>query len=185
MWLVAGLGNPGKRYESTRHNAGFLVIDELARRKGVELEEDEDSLSARYKIDRTDIILLKPLTYMNLSGTAVKRVLKRFDIPSENLIVVHDDIDMDTGKIRIKRSGSSGGHKGVESIISSTGSREFIRVKIGIGRDKEIPVEDYVLSKFKKEELPLIRDAVSRAADSVITIITEGIDKAMNKFNRP
>lgn len=185
MWLVAGLGNPGTKYSKTRHNIGFLVIEEIALRAGLTFKREEDLRIARGSIRDTDIILIEPLTFMNLSGTAIKKAIERFNLSPENLIVIHDDIDMETGRLRIRKRGSSGGHRGVESIISSIGSQEFIRVKIGIGRGKGMPVEEYVLSKFRKEEIPLIQDAVSRAADSVLCIVTEGVDKAMNKFNKP
>lgn len=184
MWLIAGLGNPGIKYAKTRHNIGFLVIEEIAKRTGLEFKTEEDFRLSRGFIRDRDVILIEPLTYMNLSGKAIKKVIKQFHLMPENLIVIHDDIDMETGKVKIKRRGSSGGHKGVESIISSIGSTEFIRVKIGIGRDRELPVEEYVLRKFKKEEIPLITDAISRAADAVLFIISDGVDKAMNKFNK-
>lgn len=184
MWLIAGLGNPGKRYERTRHNIGFLVVEEIAQRTGLEFKTEEDFRISKGSIRDRDFILIEPLTYMNLSGIAVKKAVRRFNLTPEDLIVIHDDLDMETGKLRIRKRGSSGGHKGVESIISSLGSREFIRVKIGIGRDRELPVEEYVLRKFKREEIPLIRDAISRAADAVLFIISEGVEKAMNKFNK-
>lgn len=185
MWLIAGLGNPGIKYSKTRHNIGFLVIEEIAQRIGLEFKTEEDFRISRGSIRDRDVILIEPLTYMNLSGIAVKKAIRRFNLTPEDLIVIHDDLDMETGKLRIRKRGSSGGHKGVESIISSLGSREFIRVKIGIGRDRELPVEEYVLRKFKREEIPLIRDAISRAADAVLFIIDEGVEKAMNKFNKP
>lgn len=184
MWLIAGLGNPGKRYEKTRHNIGFLVVEEIAKRNGLEFKTEEYFRISRGSIGDRDIILIKPLTYMNLSGIAVKKALRRFNLKPEDLIVIHDDLDMETGKLRIRMRGSSGGHKGVESIISSLGSSEFIRVKIGIGRDRELPVEEYVLRKFKREEVPLIRDAISMASDAILFIINEGVEKAMNKFNK-
>lgn len=184
MWLIAGLGNPGKRYARTRHNIGFLVVEEIARKEGLEFTVEEDSRISKGTIGSNKVILLEPLTFMNLSGRAIKNALLRFRIAIDHLIVIHDDIDMETGRIRIRKRGSSGGHRGVESIISAIGSRDFIRVKIGIGREKGIPVEEYVLSKFRKEEIPVIRDAISRATDSVLLIISEGVDKAMNEFNK-
>lgn len=184
MWLVAGLGNPGTKYAKTRHNIGFLVIEEIARRTGLRLKKEEDFRISKGSIGETEVILIEPLTFMNLSGIAVKKAISRFCLTPEKLIVIHDDIDMETGKLRIRKKGSSGGHRGVESIISYIGSKEFVRVKIGIGREKGVPVEEYVLSKFREEEIPLIRAAVSRAADSVLSIISEGVDKAMNKFNK-
>lgn len=183
MWGVVGLGNPGRRYAKTRHNAGFMVADEISDRYEIELKEKESYLIGKGSIEGNDVILVEPLTFMNMSGLAVRDVLKKYNIQSQNLIVIHDDIDMETGKLKIRKKGSSGGHKGVESVIEFTGIEEFIRVKLGIGREEGLLVEDYVLSKFRKDEIPLIRDAVMRAADAVTMILTGGVEKAMNKFN--
>lgn len=184
MWLVVGLGNPGGRYARTRHNIGFLVIDRLVGRYGLEFIEKSDYLFCSGSIEGEKTVLMEPLTFMNRSGGAVRKVVGKFAIPPEKIIVVHDDLDLETGRLKIRKKGSSGGHKGVESIIQSVGSPDFIRVKVGIGRDQFIPVEKYVLSKFSKEELPLVKEAVGMAADSVPVIIAEGVEKAMNKFNK-
>jgi len=183
LWVIAGLGNPGRRYAKTRHNAGFMVVDEISDRYRIELKERELYLMGKGSIEGNDVILVEPLTFMNISGKAVRGVMKRYNIGPENLIIVHDDIDMETGKLKIREKGSSGGHKGIESVIEFTGSKEFIRVKIGIGREEGVLVEDYVLGKFRKGEVPLIREAIVRAADAVCMILKEGVDKAMNKFN--
>lgn len=183
MWLIVGLGNPGSRYSKTRHNAGFMVIDGIAEEYRFELKSKLRYIIGKGSLEDNNIILLEPLAFMNRSGIAVRDVLNRSGIPSTNLIVVHDDIDMETGKLKIKKNGSSGGHKGVESIIQSIGTKDFIRVKLGIGRGEGIPVEDYVLSKFKKDELPLIKDSVSRAIDAVAAVVKDGVGKAMNRFN--
>ncbi len=184
MWLLVGLGNPGSRYARTRHNIGFLAIEELLGREGLEFRERTDYKICDGSIEGERIAIMEPLTFMNRSGSAVRKVADRFAVFPENIIVVHDDLDLDTGRLKIRRKGSSGGHKGVESIIQSIGSSDFVRVKIGIGRDQSVPVEKYVLSKFTKEELPLVRDAVGMAADSIPFIISEGVEKAMNKFNK-
>lgn len=160
-----------------------MVADEIADRYGIGLKEKGSYLSGKGSVEGNDIILVEPLTFMNMSGLAVRDALKRYSIQSENLIVIHDDIDMESGKLKIRKKGSSGGHKGVESVIEFTGTKEFVRVKIGIGREEGVPVEDYVLSKFRKDEIPLVKDAIHRAADAVVTILNEGVDKAMNKFN--
>lgn len=183
MWIIVGLGNPGRRYSKTRHNIGFMVADDIADRYRVELKTRDLYKIGRGSIEDNEVILVEPLTYMNRSGLAVRDVLKRFSVPPENLIVIHDDIDMETGVLKIKKKGSSGGHRGIESIIESIGTKEFIRVKIGIGRGEGIPVEDYVLSRFRKDEIPAIKDAINRASNAVVTVLTAGVDRAMNRFN--
>jgi PTH1 family peptidyl-tRNA hydrolase len=184
LWLIVGLGNPGVRYARTRHNVGFLAVELFAADHGMDFREKTDYRICDGSIDGGKIVVTEPLTFMNRSGSAVRKVVDKYYLPPEKIIVVHDDLDMETGRLKIRRNGSSGGHKGVESIIQSIGSREFVRVKIGIGRDDGTAVESYVLSKFRKEELPLIREAIGRAAESVGAIITMGIDKAMNRYNR-
>ncbi len=186
MWAVAGLGNPERRHLKTRHNAGFMVVDELAERLGAgwRLSSGKELAEAQARIDGQDVLLVKPLTYMNLSGAAVRRVLREKNIAPRNLIVVQDDLDLETARIRIRKSGSAGGHKGVDSVIRQTGTRDFIRVKIGIGREPSKPAEVYVLEKFSKDEVPLIAEAVSTAAQAVVDIITEGVEAAMNRFNK-
>ncbi|MBI4822845.1 MAG: aminoacyl-tRNA hydrolase [Nitrospirae bacterium] len=184
MWAIVGLGNPGPRYSKTRHNIGFMVIEAIAEKHKIELLEKKLYLSGRGDIEGTPVVLIKPLTFMNLSGRAVKDVLKRFNIPNEKFIVIHDDMDMETGKIKIKNKGRGGGHKGVESIISSIGGEDFIRVKIGIGRDPSIPSEDYVLSKFKRVEMSSIKEAIETVGVAVAGILAQGIERAMNRFNK-
>lgn len=183
MWLIAGLGNPGSRYEKTRHNVGFLVLEELSRRLQLEFTEKEDCKISKGSLGDEKIILLEPLTFMNRSGIAVRKIMQKSNIFSENLIVVHDDIDLETGNLKIRKKGSSGGHKGVESIIQNIGTREFIRIKIGIGRDPFVPTEKYVLSRFRKDETPIINDAIVRAVESLYSIINDGVERAMNSFN--
>lgn len=184
MWLIVGLGNPGRKYAKTRHNAGFMVIEEIAERYGFALKAKELYRLGEGSIEGIGCILMEPLTFMNRSGFAVLDVMRRYRVGPENLIVIHDDIDMDIGKLKIRRRGSPGGHKGVESIIRNTGTGEFIRVKVGIGRSRDVPVEEYVLGRFNKEEAPLIRNTLRRAADSVVLILKDGVDRAMNIFNR-
>lgn len=183
MWVVVGLGNPGRRYAKTRHNVGFRVIDEIAGRLGIELREKDSYIYGRGSIEDIDIVLVEPLTFMNRSGIAVKAVMSRYNLQPANLIVTHDDIDMETGKLKIRKKGSSGGHRGIESVIESVGTSDFIRVKIGIGREEGIAAEDYVLGKFRKEEVPVIKEAVVNAAEAVTVIVRDGVSKAMNKFN--
>lgn len=187
MWVIAGLGNPGSKYSATRHNIGFRVIDQLSEEYGIKLEERDIYSIGKGALKEVDVILLKPLTFMNKSGLAVKKALKKFNILSDNLmnklIVIHDDLDIDTGLIKIRKGGSSGGHKGIESIIQEIGTKDFVRVKIGIGRDKGIPVEEYVLSNFKPSEKNLIKDVIINSVNAIVSIITEGVDRAMNKYN--
>lgn len=183
MWGIVGLGNPGRRYAKTRHNIGFMVVGEIAERYGIELTDKGSYMIGKGSIEGNSVILAEPLTFMNLSGLAVREAIRKPGIDPENLIVIHDDIDMETGKLKIRKRGSSGGHKGIQSIIENIGTKEFIRVKIGVGREEGVLVEDYVLSKFGRDEVPLIKDAIQGAADAVVTILTEGPDKAMNRFN--
>ena len=183
MWLIVCLGNPGRRYTRTRHNVGFMAADDIAGRYGIELKTKESYIIGKGSIEDNEVILMEPLTFMNRSGLAVKEVMKKYPLGPENLIVVHDDLDMETGKLKIRKKGSSGGHKGIESIIGKLGTREFIRVKIGIGREEGVPAEEYVLRKFGKDAIPLIKDAIVRASDAIAMIVRDGVDKAMNEFN--
>jgi peptidyl-tRNA hydrolase, PTH1 family len=183
LWIVAGLGNPGRRYSKTRHNVGFMIADAIAGEFGIELRKREYCLAGMGSIEDSDVVLMEPLTFMNRSGLAVEDLMERYHVPHERLIVLHDDIDMETGKLKIRRRGSSGGHKGIESILEYIGTGDFVRVKIGIGREEGIPVEDYVLSKFRRDEIPVIHEAIQKASGAVVAIISEGVDKAMNFFN--
>ncbi len=184
MWLVVGLGNPGSKYARTRHNIGFQVLDEFARRVGLEWKDRAEYRICSGSTGDDKIILLEPLTFMNRSGSAVRKVADKFAVPPENTIVAHDDLDLETGRLKIRKNGSSGGHKGVESVIQCTGSKNFIRVKIGIGRDQFVPTEEYVLKKFRPDESAAVGEAVQRAVESIETIIAGGVEKAMNRFNR-
>jgi PTH1 family peptidyl-tRNA hydrolase len=183
MWVIVGLGNPGKKYSRTRHNIGFMVVEEISRRYEIDFKEKEKYRIGTGSIDGEKVLLIEPLLYMNNSGLAVKDIVGRFNIPLEKLIVIHDDLDMEIGKLRIRRKGSSGGHKGVESIIQNLSSKDFARLKMGIGREEGITPEDYVLSKFRKNEISLIKNTIERASDAVASILLDGLDKAMNAFN--
>ena len=183
MWLLVGLGNPGSRYSRTRHNVGFMVLEALAEGMGLSFRDRADYRLSDGSIEDERIILIEPLTFMNRSGSAVKKIADKHAVPPERIIVIHDDLDLATGRIKIRKKGSSGGHKGIESVIQQIGTRDFIRVKIGIGRDPLMPTEAFVLSKFGKEEIPLIREAVAKAAEAALCIIADGPDRAMNKYN--
>jgi PTH1 family peptidyl-tRNA hydrolase len=184
LWIVVGLGNPGSRYARTRHNVGFQVLEELAKRHGLEFRERANYRICSGSIEGDQVVLVEPLTFMNRSGTAVRKVAAKFFVPPDRIVVVHDDLDLETGVVRIRGKGSSGGHRGVESVMESLGTKDFVRVKIGIGRSGLVPAEKYVLSKFTRAELPHVKMAVVTAVESVRVILTEGVEKAMNRFNR-
>jgi PTH1 family peptidyl-tRNA hydrolase len=183
MWVIAGLGNPGRKYSRTRHNVGFMVIEEFAKRFEIDFRDRDTYRIGRGSIEGSVVILLEPLLYMNRSGTVVREVLKKFNVPPENLIVVHDDLDMEKGKLRIRKAGSSGGHKGVQSIIQDIGTPDFVRLKIGIGREEDMTAEEFVLRKFGRQEINVVKDTIREAADAIRSVILEGVDKAMNKLN--
>lgn len=184
MWAIVGLGNPGPKYSGTRHNAGFMAVDELAARHGMRLEEKKLYSASKGSINGHNALLVEPLTFMNLSGSAVVECRRKHGTEPEDLIVISDDLDLPVGRIKLSTGGSSGGHRGLESIIQSIGTREFIRIRIGIGRDPESPAEVYVLKRFRPEEREDIQAAVSLAADAVEMIIAEGMERAMNSFNQ-
>lgn len=185
MFLVVGLGNPGPEYEDTRHNLGFKVVDELARRLGIrELKEKHHSFLAEGKIGDHRVILAEPQTFMNNSGLAVRGLLQWYKLSPENLILVYDDVDLEVGQIRIREKGGAAGHHGVESVINSIGTSAFPRVRIGIGRENPTAdVTDYVLQKIPPSQRELLDAAVITAADAVEEIIKSGLSSAMNKFN--
>lgn len=184
MYIIAGLGNPGKEYSKTRHNVGFDVIDNIADKYNVSLNKLKfNSIYGEVNIDGNKIILVKPVTYMNRSGIAISEILNFYKINIENLIVVYDDIDISLGSIRIRPHGSSGTHNGMKSIIQSLGSDKFPRIRIGVGKNNRIDLAEYVLSKFTNEERIEIDNTVEAASDASIDIIKNGIDNAMQKFN--
>ncbi len=188
MFIVVGLGNVGEEYEGTRHNAGFSVVDELSRRWKIVPKKIKYQAFYNKSLIRRDgvekyVVIAKPLTYMNLSGRAVKPLRDAFEVPTDHIIVVHDDLDLPLGKVKIKKGGGSGGHKGLYSIISLIGP-EFIRVRLGIGRPlHKDDVVNYVLSRFSKSERPVFEEAVVTAADAVEDIIFDGLERAQCKYN--
>lgn len=183
MWLVAGLGNPGDDYADTRHNIGFMVVDALSARALISIRQKTTNfIYGRGFIREQKTVLIKPLTFMNRSGNAVWEAIRMND-EIDNILVIHDDLDLETGVIRIKKAGSSGGHNGVQSIIDRLGSQDFIRLKIGIGRPNRGPAEKYVLRRFNKEERPVITEAIETAADAVEEILARGVTSAQNRFH--
>ncbi len=183
MKLVVGLGNPGKRYSETRHNLGFKVVNELARRHRVEREESRfDAVIGHCRIGPEKVFLMKPLTYMNLSGKSVQPMLRFYKMPLEDLLVIYDDMDLPVAELRIRATGGSGGHKGIASISQLLGTQDFARLRIGIGRPPHGAV-DWVLSAPLGEERLELDSAVSRAADAVESWVKEGLIKTMNQFN--
>jgi PTH1 family peptidyl-tRNA hydrolase len=192
MKLIAGLGNPGKNYEKNRHNLGFQCINYLAKKYSIQVKQIQcQAKIGKGMIGGTEVILARPRTYVNNSGSAVISLMQKHYIPIEDIVIICDDLDLPVGKIRIRAGGNSGGHKGIKSIISSLNSKEFCRVKIGIGRPaamddyeiEESDIIDYVLSDFSSEEQKIINDAMIKAAEAVECIITDGVAVAMNRFN--
>jgi PTH1 family peptidyl-tRNA hydrolase len=184
-WLIIGLGNPGKEYRLTRHNVGFRAVDRFARDQGIRFNKRRNKAQiGEGRLGKERVVLAKPLTYMNKSGVAAKRLVEAWGIPLDHLVVVHDDLDLACGRMKIKEKGGHGGHKGVQSIIEQLGSADFLRVKVGIG--KPPPHDegaDYVLSRFAADERALIKKSVQQAAEAIEAIISSGKDKAMNKYN--
>lgn len=184
-WLIAGLGNPGPKYDLTRHNAGFMVVDALAERFGCDMRRVKfKGLYGKCKIAGEDAVLLKPSTFMNLSGQSVTEAMNFFHIPPERVLLVFDDISLDVGRMRIRLKGSDGGHNGVKNIIYLSGSDRFPRVKIGVGHKPEgWDLANWVLSRFSDDEQKLL-DAVAKNAGEAVELILSGQpDKAMNRFN--
>jgi PTH1 family peptidyl-tRNA hydrolase len=184
--LIVGLGNPGARYEKTRHNVGWMALDALAKKHGVEINKSGfQGLYGEWRRAAEKIILLKPSTYMNLSGKAVGPAASFYKIPPSEILVVYDDLDLPPGKLRIREKGSAGGHNGMKSLIETLGTQEFPRVRIGIGRPAPgWQVVDWVLAPFGADDLPLITAAVDEAVKAMETWLDEGTLAAMNKHNR-
>lgn len=184
-YIVAGLGNPDRKYENTRHNAGFMGVDALAEKQGAQIDRLKfKSYCSSIEIDGNKVLLMKPQTYMNESGKAVLEAMNFYKIRPENVVIIYDDISLDVGLMRIKRKGSDGGQKGMRSIIYLSGSDNFPRVKIGIGhKPEQWELADWVLSNFSANEKKLIDETAKRAADAVELIIKGEIDKAMNLYN--
>ncbi|WP_408069527.1 aminoacyl-tRNA hydrolase [Butyrivibrio sp. JL13D10] len=186
MFLIAGLGNPEKKYNATRHNVGFGVIDVLSEKYDIDLTEMKfKGMYGKGRIGNEKVILLKPLTYMNLSGESIRPVADYFKIDTKTeLIVISDDIDLDPGRIRVRPGGSAGGHNGLKNIIAQLGHDEFSRVRVGVGKKPpRIDLADWVLGHFDKEDTEYVKEAMEHAADAVRLIMEEDVNAAMNKWN--
>lgn len=185
-WLIVGLGNPGDQYENTRHNVGFRALDELAETVGVPVQKlKHKALTNTCTVSGVKVLLMKPITYMNLSGEAVGEAARFYKIPPERVLVISDDTSLPVGKLRVRKSGSAGGHNGLKSIIQHLGTDQFPRVKIGVGEKPhpDYDMADWVLGKFQNEDKKVIDEMVQKAAKAAAYYIKEGPDKTMGRFN--
>ncbi len=186
-YLIVGLGNPGARYEATRHNVGFRAVARLGREAGIRLDRAKfQALIGKGTVAGHSVVLMQPQTYMNNSGLAVQQAAAFYKLPPERVLVLFDDIDLDVGRLRIRRGGSAGGHNGVKSIIACLGSQEFPRIKIGVGAKPhpDYDLADWVLSRFTVQELKLLEPAIGRAVEAVPVLLAEGLERAASQFNR-
>ena len=186
MKLIVGLGNPGREYEGTRHNCGFMVIDKLAEKLNVSVDQNKfKGLYVKFKYHGEDVILLKPQTYMNLSGESVSTLMQFFKIEIEDLLVIYDDLDMPVGKLRLRKTGSAGGHNGIKNIIAHLGGQVFPRIKVGVGeKPPKYDLADYVLGHFSKAEQELMSEGYDNAVKAVELIVSDQMSEAMNEYNR-
>ena len=185
-WLVVGLGNPGSQYDNTRHNAGFLVADELARRGGFAIQRVRfKALTAAAQVGGQGVLMMKPTTYMNLSGEAVGDAVRFYKLTPDRVLVISDDVDLPLGKLRLRAGGSAGGHNGLKSIIRHLGDDRFPRLKVGVGSKPhpDYDLADWVLGKLQGEDKKVMDETVRRAADAVECFLKDGPQKAMNQFN--
>lgn len=186
IWIVAGLGNPGLEYENTRHNAGFLTMDELAKQCGVKLDQMKfKSDCGEAMLGEVRCLLMKPTTYMNLSGDAIAAAANFYKIPPEQVLVIYDDISLPPGKLRLRRKGSAGGHNGIKSIIAQLGTEEFPRIRVGVGAkpNPQYDLADWVLSKFSEEDMTALQPALEHAADAAKKIVSGDMNGAMNLYS--
>lgn len=186
MFMIAGLGNPGKEYDRTRHNAGFSVIDVLAGQYGIEVRERKHrALCGKGIIEGEKVILIKPQTFMNLSGESIRPAMNFYKLEAHEIIVIYDDISLAPGQLRIRQKGSAGGHNGIKNIIAHLGTQEFSRIKVGVGaKPEEMDLAAYVTSRFSQGEQKLMEEAFRDAAAAAVAMMTEGTERAMNMFNK-
>ena len=184
MKLIVGLGNPGKEYEKTRHNTGFMALDSFAKKHDISIDKKKyNGLYGEMTINGEKVILLKPQTYMNLSGECVQKIVNFFKIKLEDILVINDDLDLEVGRIRLRRNGESGGHNGLKNIELNLGSKDFKRLKIGISKNKNIDTIDYVLGKFSKQELDILEQIKSVTDQLLEDFVTLDFEKLMSKYN--
>ncbi len=183
--IIAGLGNPSPEYDGTRHNVGWMVIDRLAEVHGARLELGRDGFFTSFEVEGAQVRLIKPTLYVNLSGKVIARAARELETSVGAIVVVYDDLDLDFASLRVKAGGGSGGHRGIDSIIASLGTGDFSRVKVGIGRPPgRMDPADFVLKRFRDDERSEIDVTVAEAADAAVSIVTDGLEAAMNRFNR-
>ena len=186
MYIIVGLGNPSKQYEGTRHNAGFMTLDVLADRYNIDISEKKHkALCGKGVIEGNKVVLLKPQTFMNLSGESVRAAADFYKVAPEEIIVIYDDISLEPGQLRVRKKGSAGGHNGMKNIIAHLGTQDFPRIRVGVGeKPAGMDLADYVLSRFSKGEQEKMEQAFAEAAEAAAMIAGQGLDKAMNHFNQ-
>ena len=185
MYLIVGLGNPEEDYSKTRHNMGFNVVNKIAKKYGIEINKKKfDSLYGEGMIENEKVILLKPQTYMNLSGKAIIQVVNFYKIPLENICVIYDDMDIEKGQIKIRKKGGAGSHNGMKSVVAELNSEAFARIRVGIGNPKfKDDSINYVIGAIPEEEVKVLDEGTTKAAEAMIALLKDGIDNAMNKFH--
>lgn len=184
MYVIAGLGNPGKKYENTRHNMGFITVDQLAIKHDIKVDKLKfKALVGEGRIADQKVLLVKPQTYMNLSGESIRQIMHFYKLDPEKLIVIYDDIDIELGALRIRKFGSAGTHNGMKSVVYQLQSDRFPRIRIGIGSQKKGDLVDFVIGGFSKEEVPVLEETVTKAVSAIECILAEDVDIAMNRYN--
>lgn len=183
MFLLVGLGNPGREYENTRHNVGFEAIDKISYEYNIPIKRERfKGVFGEGQISNEKVILLKPTTYMNLSGESLREIIKYYNIPISNVLIIYDDVDLEVGRLRVRTKGSAGGHNGIKSIIYNVNSEEFLRLRIGVGKPQRDMIS-HVLGKFPQEDKKNVEEVLKVIPELVYTIISEGAQEAMNKYN--
>ncbi len=184
MVVIVGLGNPGKKYENTRHNMGFKAIDQLSEKWQIPVEKSKhQALVGEGRLRGEKVILVKPQTFMNQSGISVKSIVDYYQVPLEKLLIIYDDLDLSLGTVRIRKNGGAGTHNGMRSVVNHLGEKTFPRIRIGIGNREEVSMIQFVIGKVNKEEKEILNRTIEKAAEAVEVLLDQGIDKAMNRYN--